>query len=683
MTKVIIGAGPAGLYTAIKLRKAGITDIIVFDPRAGNYTRPGHLNGQVFIEVGHSFNLHLWRINKRYHIKDLERVLYDEALKLGIKIENKRFLRLHQNEKQPGVFVDNGVEEFIAADFVFDCTGTRREVIKAVNSIIPESPLKLTTFTKLPVTNHFLAYIQMDKSDWLRFKKVGLIDTRMLEKMDALTYAQTIIQLRKLGWKEFMLPRCYGVDFTKDKVCLYLHAPETLAPENYDNWVQTVLECYTKPISYKQLPTSTKPRFLPFPSSAQELKQVAYKRKNLPNIIALGDAQIDFDYILAHGIEDGLKRIDALFEHMDIFDKQIYYFDSEEYQQKINTLLQEHKNDVIKKARETEQSFINALEIGLLKFRQALILSNDLEEQDTIRDFIKEIEAHQCYEKATKIFKEMHNSAHQIVIGQDIHQTILKLNNIQALLLKSAEGLEAPLFIDKHKNLNELLLYIALSWKEVGNTLFNNQDRTQAIESYEKAIEIYGLPDFSHQYFLKELPIYSNLVIAYLQSGLYSEAIVTADSALLIYKNCKEEERPAKLFEKVIFNLIKALCAQAQDFLSTNKIDDAKHLHSRVKNLIHTHKKGLTDKTCSYIEKIATILEQELQNSSQDDKENVFESTPNAPSVNHSLDKHGIFKSPSLIHEDDSQNFILPQKLDKISTLCTNGEFSTQGNSIT
>jgi flavin-dependent dehydrogenase len=42
--KVVIGAGPAGLYTAIKLRKAGVLDVVVCDPREGHYTRPGHLN---------------------------------------------------------------------------------------------------------------------------------------------------------------------------------------------------------------------------------------------------------------------------------------------------------------------------------------------------------------------------------------------------------------------------------------------------------------------------------------------------------------------------------------------------------------------------------------------------------------------------------------------------------------
>lgn len=47
---VIIGAGLGGLYTAHRLINKGISpkDILVIDPRAGRYTRPGHLHKQEF-----------------------------------------------------------------------------------------------------------------------------------------------------------------------------------------------------------------------------------------------------------------------------------------------------------------------------------------------------------------------------------------------------------------------------------------------------------------------------------------------------------------------------------------------------------------------------------------------------------------------------------------------------------
>lgn len=140
-------------------------------------------------------------------------------------------------------------------DYVFDCTGTPREVVAAVNKVVLDSSLKLVTLTSLPVHTHFLAYVTITKRDWDRFA----IDSLHPESRGSLSFAQSIIKLRVLGWKEYKFPRCYGMEFGKNKVCLYLHAPDHLVKENYDNWVQTVLECYTKSIRYTHLPPSPKP----------------------------------------------------------------------------------------------------------------------------------------------------------------------------------------------------------------------------------------------------------------------------------------------------------------------------------------------------------------------------------------------------------------------------------------
>ena len=90
MKKVIIGAGPAGLYTAIKLRKAGVKDVVVYDPRAGDYTRPGHLNRNVFARAQDGLGFDFWSGDKVGHIKDLERALYKEAQRLGIRLNRGR-----------------------------------------------------------------------------------------------------------------------------------------------------------------------------------------------------------------------------------------------------------------------------------------------------------------------------------------------------------------------------------------------------------------------------------------------------------------------------------------------------------------------------------------------------------------------------------------------------------------
>ena len=613
MKKVIIGAGPAGLYTAIKLHREGLRDIVVYDPRAGHYTRPGHLNRNVFRNAETGLNFDFWPGDKAGHIKDLERALYKEATRLGIKIENKRFLRLHEDAKRPGVVVGkDGMEELVEADYVFDCTGNRREVVSAVNHMIPDSPLKLTTITELPVRNHFIAYVKIDKADWHRFERDLIQFEHFPEMVNPLSFAQSIMKLRTMGWKEFKFPRCYGMEFGKDKVCLYLHAPENLPKEHYDNWVQTVLECYTKPISYTHLPPSPKPRFLPFPASAQALQDVSFKGRNLPTVIALGDAQIDFDYYLAHGIKDGMKRIDALFQHMEAFDNEIHYFDSEEYLITINDLLRDHKKEVIEEADKVRQSFVNALETAQLRFRHALLLSSSQEERSIISDLLKEIEARKSYHKACQNFKACHSQSHQVVLtAANVDIVIAKLNQIQSDLSIACTNLPAS-FIKEHQEVQGLLLDLAVSWKEAGNALFRSRRMPEAIDAYKKAMSIYHLDGFVGMHAVKEIPVYSNLTVAYIQEKLYSEAISTANTALSVIDSCSPEDQPAALQEKIIYNLIRALCAQAQNFLDSENPRDAQILHLRAKSIKTKHEHKIPSQTLQTIEGIINELQQRL-----------------------------------------------------------------------
>jgi hypothetical protein len=348
---VIIGSGPAGLYAANKLKKAGVREVTIYDPRAGTYTRPGHLNPSAFRQAERGLDTRLWSSETPGHIKDLERILHAEALRRHIIIEKKRFLRMHQDHAGHGIVVvneDTGVEEIISADYVFDCTGVKREVVCAVNRLVAEPPFKLTTITELPVLNHMLAYVKMDLSDWLWLDDRTDLRGTVQSSLSLSAMTEGILKLRALGWNELKLPRCYGHSFGKNKVCLYLHAPEGLKRENYDAWLKTVIEIYAgRPIGYTHLTPSRKPRFLTFKSEAKALEKVAYKSHDLPTVIALGDAQIDFDYAKAHGILDGIKRIDALVEHIEILDGKIVYFDSDEYQMILAELLKIHKEALI------------------------------------------------------------------------------------------------------------------------------------------------------------------------------------------------------------------------------------------------------------------------------------------------------------------------------------------------
>lgn len=88
---VIIGGGPIGLYLAYKLHKAKVKNIIIFDPRTGEYVRPGHVNLENFIKLERA--LGKTEFSTRFgHIKDFERALYKELLDLRIPAEKKQKL---------------------------------------------------------------------------------------------------------------------------------------------------------------------------------------------------------------------------------------------------------------------------------------------------------------------------------------------------------------------------------------------------------------------------------------------------------------------------------------------------------------------------------------------------------------------------------------------------------------
>jgi tetratricopeptide (TPR) repeat protein len=612
--KVIIGAGPAGLYTAIKLRQRGIRDIIVYDPRAGDYTRPGHLNLIVLTKIEAVTAVRFSPKGSGIHIKDLERGLYKEARRLGITIENKRFLGLHQDAEHAGVVVSDamGVEEIIEAEFVFDCTGGRRAVVADVNRLVPDSPLKLETFTKLPVPKRFIAYVKVDEEHWEKFNVVrSMIAAYSVDWINALSFAQSMMKLRALGWKEFTLPDCFGFNFGKNKVCLYLHSPENLSPEHHELWVKTVLECYVPNIRYEQLPSSRKPRFSPFTMGAEALKEVSYKGPHLPTVIALGDAQIDFDYTLGHGIKDGIERINALLDHMEIIDGEIYYFDAEEYLASMRTLITSHKEAVIHSAETLRQSFSAVLEPARLKLRDALMRASSVDRL-SIESILEEIEARQSYERAIKKFVESHNQAQQLEVSlSNMRPLMEKLWHIHSELIKAMRGLP-PSFETEHREIQKLLSHLADSWKVLGNMLFKNRCPVEAIDAYKKAMDIYDLPSFRGNHPLKELPLYSNLVIAYLRQKQYHEVIAAANIALSIFARCPMDSALSPLREKIVFNLIKAMCFQAQVFLSSHEHDGAQSLHQQVMGIMAEHEGALSPESNASISALVSELYHEL-----------------------------------------------------------------------
>lgn len=617
MFNVIIGAGPAGLYAAIQFHRAGLRNIIIYDPRAGVYTRPGHISAQTFYEatkaISNTFKtnssifelLSQTRPIKTYHIKDLERTLYKTVQQLGIRIEKKSFLRLHQDNNAPGVIVlnnESGLEETVPADYVFDCTGSKRMVVSSVNCIVPSSPFKFIDLVDLPIKHHFIAYVKMEKMDMERFSNAYLFP----KPTNTTSYVNAILKLRALGWMELVYPRCYGAPFGKDKICLYMHAPVNLQEKDYHQWIQTVLECYTTPIRFESLAPSrkypSKPRFNAFTINAQALQTMSYKNAQLPTIVALGDAQIDFDYALAHGILDGIKRTDSLLKSIEILNGKIVYFDSSDYSAEIDKQLRNHKIAIINAAKTLKQSFNQAIESAQLQLNKVIKTSLNQEVKQQLSQIINELDARQCYIKSMQKLAEINA------------QTIpLKMNTLLMLHHDLFKALELPLFFEKEiEATRNALKQLAVHWKESGTAHYKKKEYTDAAKAYKNALEIYHLSFFQDQFNVEMIQLYSNLSITNNMTKCFTEAMAAAKIALdLIHKN--PEKTVAALQEKIIFNYIKALCAQGHERLVNALNETAIRLHIEAKTLFDTYEGMLTNKdTCKQLVTLIDDLEQRI-----------------------------------------------------------------------
>lgn len=568
---VIIGAGPIGLYLAIQLKKAGVKNVVIYDPRAAEYSRPGHLNGSILNELSSKLNLsessYIW--NKKqidlsetnHHIKDIERLLYVEAKKMSIKIEKKKFSRFNEIHSPKGIFVMNAnqEEEFIACDYAFDCTGSKRELIHKVNEINKEKPFTIQPiFKSQPVKNYFLAYVNMKESDLEKINKAASTPLEV-QLMPSLQFTQAIEQLRQLGWKEYTFPLCYGVPFNKDKVCLYMECPEQLDPQLYEKWVSSVINGNTlsKDIKFQQLPPSKlgikKPHFHSFIVDPQELTQAEYSSKLLPSVIAMGDTQIDPHFYLAHGVRDGLKRVHQLIEHIEVYNGQIAYYDSSEYLSSIKTMLNEHKNHIIHYYKERIDYFKTMVYIAETHYEEALLKSSNELEQLQLQSTLKEIKALISFYDAIKELNQLNKairSEKQNLSG--INDLDSKLSRLTSTVLLSLR--EMPKAHCQKERLQDELFLLASSWKELGNHYFSMNRADLAIKAYTQVMITLKTANLTNEYQNLELITLSNMLICNKKLKRYEEAISLGKNALEDYPNTLSLETGKR---KIVFHMVK------------------------------------------------------------------------------------------------------------------------------
>jgi len=276
-------------------------------------------------------------------------------------------------------------------------------------------------------------------------------------------------------------------------------------------------------------------------------------------------------------------------------------------------------------------------------------MSQSAAEKEIFSNFLTEIEARQRVNKARLIFAECHNESNQLLVTREtVDQVIIKLHLIQNDLLKAHHDLPA-LFAKEQQEIKELLLHMAFSWKEAGNLLFRSQNKSAAIDAYKNALRIYHLSDFKEKHSAQELAVYSNYVIVSLKTKSYSEAITAANTALSIVASCNEDKKINLLKEKIVFNLVKAQCKQAQTFLQSQKNHEAEQLHKEAEKTIDSHSKIISSGKLSELQALIHSLSQQLQSTNDPINRHSLQSESNGTerSVGSALEHLSVFRPPT------------------------------------
>ncbi|KTD41783.1 FAD-dependent oxidoreductase [Legionella parisiensis] len=553
---VIIGAGPSGLYTAIQLKKAGVEDVIVYDPRAGEYVRPGHINSTVLeraeIGVGVKFN---FPTDKTAHIKDVERLLWKHALSLGIPVEQKIFVGFSPDPKGVIVVDKEGKEEKIACDYVMDCTGSKRLVVNAVNefSQAPIKPFKTSLVTEdVTVRNHLLAYVKIDERS-LKVSNHVQPTPMSISGISSLEFARGMERLRQFGWHEFALPRCYNMPFGKDKACFYVETPDDLTPDQKETWLQAVLETRTGDdgISFQLLSDSkkykNKPRLTTFSVNPMELSPFSHQEHGLPTVITQGDTQIDPNYFLAHGIIDSFDRIDQMIKGMKISGGKIIYFQQQDYEHDVQHDLEKHREALITHYKERKEYFIVWLQKAKGYYEVAIDRTKLPEEKLLFAERIKEIEGRIAYHNALKIVRE------NILVTPKLSDLI----EAKECLMLAQQKL--PSVSKEREDTNQKLNLLLPMFEDVGKKLYQEDNFCLALKAYQEALNLSRIQVPRDE--TTGVILHTMMISCYRKLHLGDKALLQAREAL---ETCS---LGTEIQKEIIFNAIKA----AMEGLLSNK----------------------------------------------------------------------------------------------------------------
>lgn len=241
---VIIGAGPIGLALAILLARRGVRNIAVVDPRAGEYSRSNDFLKEVFEFFSIILKIPIESTKERY-IKDLENELLAYACTLEITFYKGYFMDINAESItiSRNLLSEQNQTQTIAYDILFDCSGSRRCVVEAINKkFSPTSRENLFKICPIPSVATRLSF---------------LFTQREMSGQDVIAFSQhqhtyDIKTLTALGWQNPCIPKSYANPLTEGTLLtlktkshvpcnLYAQAPPDLPEAKMKEWLKAIL----------------------------------------------------------------------------------------------------------------------------------------------------------------------------------------------------------------------------------------------------------------------------------------------------------------------------------------------------------------------------------------------------------------------------------------------------------
>lgn len=380
---IIIGAGIGGLYTANALIKNKIhpQNILIIDPRAGSYTRPGHIAEPAFYRVYNDFDLRII-FSEAKHIKELERGMYAYLCSLNVRFVRETFIDLRpQCENQENLLItqqeDGTIKHYASVSYVFDCSGTQAQVSKAVNryhqllGIAP--PFNSSSLIdENPIPHHLIAHIivpGLSHQKPMHYvggeTRRGVPDSISIDLIEK--QLKIIDRLKALGWHYTAFPTFYHFEGeARNKACFYMEAPPNLPQEKQKEWISLLLDVYSNGqlTDYKEINPSvkydTKPRIVYFKNSYHLLNRATFALPNWPTVIVGFDGLKGFDYRHASGAVSGMLCCKKMLECLTIQNGLIQQFDQNALEREVSEFITNScHHEIIKHARYRQEALKN------------------------------------------------------------------------------------------------------------------------------------------------------------------------------------------------------------------------------------------------------------------------------------------------------------------------------------